>query len=115
VSRLTPKRFGFVSDAAEREYKDLPSEIQDEFGKELRRIQFGEDPTIPITHLNGGGMGGVVELKINGSPAYRCVYVAKYADSVIVLHSFEKTTNQTDRQAMVVIKQRLRELLAEVK
>lgn len=37
------KKFAFVSDAAEREYKDLPEGIQDEFGKDLRRIQYGQD------------------------------------------------------------------------
>ncbi len=38
------RKFAFVSDAAEREYKDLPDEIQDEFGKNLRVIQFEQDP-----------------------------------------------------------------------
>lgn len=44
------KRFAFVSDAAEREYKDLPEDIQDEFGKDLRRIQYGQDPELTIEH-----------------------------------------------------------------
>jgi len=37
------KRFAFVNRAAEGEYKDLPEGIQDEFGKDLRRIQYGEE------------------------------------------------------------------------
>jgi len=41
------KKFAFVNDAAEREYKDLPDKIQDEFGKDLRRIRFGEEPRSP--------------------------------------------------------------------
>lgn len=106
-------KFAFVNDAAEREYKELPKEIQDVFGKDLRKIQFGQKPKQPITHLNGIGCG-VVELKINGSPAFRCVYVTKYMDAVIVLHSFEKTTNGTDKQGMRVAKQRLKELKAEL-
>ena len=32
-------RFAFVSDAAEREYKDLPEWVQDDFGKDLRRMR----------------------------------------------------------------------------
>lgn len=99
-------QFAFINDAAEREYKKLPASIQDEFGKDLRKIQFGEKP---ITYLDGIG-AGVVELKINGSPAYRCVYVAKYMNTIVVLHSFEKTTNGTDKKAMEVVKQRLKEL-----
>jgi len=107
------KRFAFVSPAAEREYKNLPSDIQDEFGKDLRRIQFGVNPLQLFTHLNSIG-NGVIELKINGSPAYRCIYVAKYEDTVVVLHSFSKTTNGVDKQAMKVAEQRLKTLIAEL-
>lgn len=107
-------KFAFVNDAAEREYKDLPDEIQDEFGKDLRRVQYGEAPTLPIKHLGSVG-AGVVELIINGSPAHRCLYVTKYLDTVIVIHSFEKTTNGTDRKAMRVAEQRYKELMAEIR
>jgi len=58
---------------------------------------------------------GVIELRKNGSPAFRCIYVAKYQDAVVVLHAFAKTTNGVDRQAMKVAEQRLKELLAEIK
>lgn len=108
------RQFAFVNDAAEREYKDLPGKIQDEFGKDLRRIQFDEEPRLPITYLDSVG-AGVIELIKNGSPAFRCIYVAKYQDAVIVLHAFAKTTNGVDRQAMKVAEQRLKELLAEMK
>ncbi|MGZ5026811.1 MAG: type II toxin-antitoxin system RelE/ParE family toxin [Methylobacter sp.] len=108
------KKFAFVNDAAEREYKDLPDEIQDEFGKDLRRIQFDETPVLPITHLESIG-AGVIELRKNGSPAFRCIYIAKYLDTVVVLHAFTKTTNGVDRQAMKVAEQRMKELLAELR
>lgn len=108
------KKFAFVNDAAEREYKAFPADVQDEFGKDLRRIQFEQKPELPIEYLNGVGIG-VIELKINGSPAYRCVYVAKYLDAVVVLYSFEKTTNGVDRPAMAVVEKRLKELLADVR
>jgi phage-related protein len=54
-------------------------------------------------------------LKKNGSPAFRCVYVSKYLDTVIVLHSFTKTTNGVDQQAMKVAEQRLKELQTELR
>lgn len=106
--------FAFISDAAEREYKDFPAEIQDDFGKDLRKIQFHEAPRFPVAPLKKF-KGGVCELKINGSPAYRCVYVTKYMDTLIVLHSFVKTTNGTDRAAMKVVDLRLKELQQEIK
>ena len=110
---MNKKRFAFVSDAAEREYKKLPDNIQDEFGKNLRRIQFDEAPLLAITYLDSVG-SGVIELKKNGSPAFRCLYITKYQNTLIVLHSFMKTTNAVDRQAMTVAKQRLKELLVEL-
>ncbi|WP_236840172.1 type II toxin-antitoxin system RelE/ParE family toxin [Brenneria goodwinii] len=108
------KKFAFVNDAAEREYKALPADVQDDFGKDLRRIQFGQDPELPIDFMDSIGIG-VIELKINGSPAYRCTYVAKYLDTVVVLHSFKKTTNGVDRQAKEVAEKRLKELMADVR
>lgn len=102
-------KFAFVNDAAEREYKKLPEEVQDEFGKDLRKIQYGQAPDLDLEHLSSID-SGVIELKINGSPAFRCVYVTKYLETVIVLHSFVKTTNGVDRHAMTVAKQRLKEL-----
>lgn len=107
------RKFAFINDAAEKEYKSLPAAIQDEFGKDLRRIQFEQKPQLPMKHLNSIGVG-VIELKINGSPAWRCVYVAKYRDLVVVLHTFIKTTNGVDRPAMALVEKRLKELLVEI-
>jgi phage-related protein len=106
-------KFAFVNGAAEREYKALPTKIQDTFGQDLRRLQFGEPPKEKIQPLSDIGCG-VVELKINGSPAYRCVYVAKYMETIVVLHSFIKTTNKVDKPAMDLAEKRLKELLSAV-
>ncbi|MDD2009926.1 type II toxin-antitoxin system RelE/ParE family toxin [Pseudomonas putida] len=77
--------------------KDLPKDVQDDFGKDLRRIQYGQNPERPIKSLTESVGAGAIELIINGSPAFRCV--AKFADMVVVLHSFIKTTNRSDRHA----------------
>lgn len=45
------KRFAFVSDAAEREYRKLPKDVQDKSGKDLRRIQFEQDPELPAPKM----------------------------------------------------------------
>lgn len=107
-------KFAFINDAAEKEYKDFPEEIQDEFGKAFRKIQYGEDPSLPIEKLSGFDIG-TKEIKINGSPAYRCVYVTRYLNTIIILHSFEKTTNGTDRPAMIMVEKRLKDLKAELR
>lgn len=108
------KRFAFVSEAATREYRDLPGWVQDEFGKDLMRVQYGGDPELAIKQLSSIG-AGAIELIINGSPAFRCIYIAKYADTIFVLHSFVKTTNRTDRHAMAVAEDRLKELKSELR
>lgn len=109
------KKFAFVSAAAEREYKNLPQDVQNDFGKDLRRIQYGQDPDRPIKSLTEPVGTGAIELIINGSPAFRCVYVAKFADMVVVLHSFVKTTNRSDRHAMQVAEERMKELKHELR
>jgi len=108
------KGFAFVSDAAEREYMDLPKDVLAEFGTSLRAVQEDKKPFLPIKSLNDIG-AGLIELKINGSPAYRCVYIAKFMNTVFVLHSFVKTTNGVDRQAMKTAKARMKELKGELK
>jgi len=108
------KDFAFVNDAAEREYKALPKEITKEFGYSLNAIQEDQRPFLPTTALPAIGPG-VIELKINGHPAHRCVYIAKHLNTVVVLHSFEKTTNSVDQQAMKTAKQRYKELMKEVR
>lgn len=107
-------KFAFVNDAAESEYKNLPDSIQDEFGADFKRIQFDEPTRLPIAYLNGIGPG-VVELKKNGSPAFRSVFISKYADTIVVLHSFSKTTNGTDQKAMRTATNRYKELLIELR
>ena len=91
------KKFAFVNDAAEREYKDFPKGIQQQFGTSLRAVQDDKKPFLPIQTLESIG-AGVIELKINGSPAFRC----------------EKTTNGVDRQAMKTVEKRYKELKAEI-
>lgn len=81
----------------------------------MRRIQYGEDPELSIKQLTESVGSAAVELIINGSPAYRCVYIAKYDDLVVVLHSFTKTSNRTDRHAMGVAKERLQMLKIELR
>lgn len=43
------------------------------------------------------------------------MYVAKFADMVVVLYSFVKTTNRSDRHAMQVAQERMKELKHELR
>lgn len=92
----------------------MPKEVQQQFGTSLRAIQGDKKPFLPIRSLSSIG-AGVIELKINGSPAFRCIYIAKFMNTVVVLHSFTKTTNGVDRKAMKTLEKRYKELLSELK
>lgn len=108
------KNFAFVNNSAETEYKALPHDVQSQFGTSLRAIQFDQEPLLPFKHIADSVGIGSIELKINGRPAYRCIYVAKYMDTVAVLHSFTKTTNHVDQQAMKTAKQRYKRWVQQV-
>lgn len=104
------KRFFFANDASRREYSLLPEIVQDEFGKSLRRVQYGQPPALPFKHLQGSIGPGVIELVFNSGEAFRCIYIAKFTDRIVVLHSFSKKTNGVDRPAMKLASRRLKEL-----
>ncbi|WP_373541446.1 type II toxin-antitoxin system RelE/ParE family toxin [Chamaesiphon sp.] len=62
-------------------------------GFELRKIQQGQDPTDfkPMSIVGKG----VQEIRIRTEDAYRIFYVAKFAESIYVLHTFQKKTQKT--------------------
>lgn len=55
----------------------------------------------------------LIQFKMN--LALRSVYIAKYIDTIIVLHSFSKTTNGTDQKAMNTATARYKELMIELR
>ena len=101
-----------ASNAAQRDFKKLPKSAQEDFAKALLDVQQGRTPSMEFKPLNnlGKNIKGVIELIINGSPAYRTVYVAKFNNTVHLLHAFTKTTNGVDRAAMDVVVKRYKEI-----
>ena len=110
VGEQPTKKFAFVSEAACREFKKLPKAIQRQFGTDLHAVQCGQRPFSDHKDISDSVGKGAIELIETGSPAYRTVYCAKYEDTVYVLHSFTKTTNGVDRQAMKTAEQRYKEM-----
>ena len=102
-----------VSDAAKRAFKKLPKNEQEDFAKALQDVMEGRRPGMDFKPLNnlGKGISGVVELIINGSPAYRVVYIAKFKDKVHLLHAFTKTTNGVDKKAMATVVKRYKDII----
>lgn len=88
-------------------YKDLenlPKKVQEKFVFDMELMKADMDPLSQSKAMNGLGKG-VIELKKNGRPAYRLVYVIR-GDVIHVLHVFSKTSNGTDKKHEDTIKHR---------
>jgi phage-related protein len=74
--------------------KRFPDAVKSAVGAELRRVQNGLEPTDykPMTTVGAG----VKEIRIHVDGEHRVLYVAKFAESVYVLHAFKKKTQKTE-------------------
>lgn len=58
---------------------------------------------------------GAYEIRVRSGNQYRVIYVAKFAESVYVLHSFIKTTPKTSKPDLDIAKAQYSNLLKERK
>jgi phage-related protein len=54
---------------------------------------------------------GVREIRIRTEDAYRIFYVARFEESVYILHAFQKKTQKTANQDLQIGQQRYRQML----
>lgn len=109
------KKFKFINNQSKKEFLALPDKTQKRFANDLNAICQNKEPFSKFKHLKESVGIGAVELIENGRPAYRTIYVAKFADTVFILHSFTKTTNGVDKQAMDTAKKRYKLMQNEIK
>ena len=93
--------------------KSYTSDTREKVGRELRRVQAGVQPTDwkPMASI---GLG-VQEIRIHGDGEYRVIYIAKFAEAVYVLHSFQKKTQTTAPRDIALATKRYRALANERK
>ena len=91
---------------------EFPEPVQDHMGYALYVAQLGGKHRDTKT-LSGFGGAGVVEIvKDYRGDTFRAVYTVRYADTVYVLHAFQKkskTGRETPRRDIELIERRLRE------
>ena len=109
------KNFKFINIQSKKEFLVLPDKIKKRFANDLNAICQNKEPFSKFKHLRESVGIGAVELIENGRPAYRTIYVAKFANTVFILHSFTKTTNGVDKQAMDTAKKRYKLMQTEIK
>ena len=78
-------------------------------GLELSKVQAGGEPS-DWKPMDAVGKG-VREIRIHGENAYRVMYVAKFAQTIYVLHAFEKKSQRTSRTDLDISSRRYRDLL----
>lgn len=99
------KKLVFINAQAEKAFKGLPKAEQIGFIFQLETlIANGCSPLLRIDHLPND----TIELKMNGRPAYRCVYYNKLPNEVVVVHAFKKTTNGSDRKNLDTVALRMK-------
>lgn len=94
-----------ISNAVLKELEKLPEEIRDSFLLDIERLSLGLAPMLAVAPLRDV----ILELKINGSPAYRLLYTLKIAGKMIVLAARSKTKNGPDKQLIEVATSRLKD------
>lgn len=96
-------------------YKDLlsfPDKAKRLAGYQLYRVQIGLDPEDWKPFGTVGS--GVKEIRIReANGIYRVMYVAKFEDTVYVLHAFQKKSQKTSKRDTDIAKARYRAVIEE--
>ena len=97
-----------------RVLKSFPSGVQDEIGYALFLAQRGEKH-IAAKPMKGLGTGVLEVVADHRGDAFRAVYTVRLADSLYVLHAFQKKSTHgsaTPRAEIDLIKRRLKQAIA---
>jgi len=100
------KNLEYINKQTKKEFESLPAAIQDQFTTVLLAVCENKRPFSDIKKLKKSVGVGAIKLIENANPAYRSLYMAKYNNTVYVLHSLTKTTNGVDTKAMKTAKTR---------
>jgi len=102
------KPIEFAGDSRER-LRDFPVSARRSAGYQLDRVQRGLEPDDwkPMRTIGPG----VREFRIRDrAGAFRVVYLATFADRIVVLHAFQKKTERTAKLDVAIAVKRFREL-----
>ena len=88
--------------------KSFPEKVRRIVGTELMAVQSGYEPSDwkPMSSIGPG----VREIRVQYEGQYRIIYIAKFSESIYVLHAFRKKTQRTSRQDIDLARNRLRQI-----
>jgi phage-related protein len=92
--------------------REFPQDARHDAGYQLDKVQRGQQPddfkSMPLIGR------GVEELRIwDDAGTFRVVYTARLADTVFVLHAFQKKTKATSKRDIEIAKRRFAQLLRD--
>ncbi|MES2360277.1 MAG: type II toxin-antitoxin system RelE/ParE family toxin [Pseudomonadota bacterium] len=93
--------------------REFPVDARTFIGQELRLVQSGVMPSDFKPMLTVGS--GAYEIRVRAGNQYRVIYVAKFSDSIYVLHAFIKKTPRTAQSDLDIAKNRYTAMLKEKK
>jgi phage-related protein len=107
-----PKSVGFRANSLD-DLRLFPATVRREAGYQINRVQNGYEPDDwkPMPSIGSG----VQEIRIRDTAgAFRVIYVAKFADTIFVLHCFQKKTQKTSKTDLDLAENRYRDLVKEL-
>jgi len=104
------KRVEWLGDSLDR-LRKFPAEPKREAGYQLERVQAGKEPADfkPMPSVGPG----VNEIRIRKEGAFRVIYIAKFVETIYVLHAFEKKARKTSKQDIELARTRFKKLVQE--
>ena len=101
------KPVAFVGTARD-DLSAFPEDARRDAGFDLWQVQMGDEPTDwrPMTTVGPGA----VEIRVHSGGAFRVIYVAKFRDTLYVLHCFQKKSQKTDIRDIELARKRYKEI-----
>lgn len=103
------KPIEFLGDSL-KALSEFPRDARQDAGRQLWKVQKGNLPDSfkPMPDIGKG----VEEIRVQDeSGIYRVIYTARLADSVYVLHAFQKKTMRTSKQDNAIARRRFKQLM----
>ncbi|MDQ2927194.1 MAG: type II toxin-antitoxin system RelE/ParE family toxin [Caldimonas sp.] len=105
------KSVRFLGDSLKR-LREFPEDARHDAGYQLDRLQRGLQPDDfkPMPTIGRG----VEEIRVwDDSGTFRVIYTARLKESVVVLHAFQKKTQETSKPDLELAKRRWAQLIKE--
>jgi phage-related protein len=105
------KSIRFLGDSLKR-LREFPDDARQDAGYQLDKVQRGEQPDDfkPMPSIGQG----VKEIRIwDEAGTFRVIYTARFGDTVVVVHAFQKKTQTTSKRDVELARARWSQLKKE--